>query len=63
MGLEVRISPMAPISSTRKCSGFQGKQDRELAWKGLLVTHTQWTASLPKNGEIVVAVSPESYSK
>lgn len=62
MGLEVRIRPVAPTSSTRKCSGFRGQQDRELAWKGLPVTHTEWMASLPKNGEIV-AVSPESYSK
>lgn len=62
MALEERISPVAPISSTRKCSGLQGQQDRELAWKGFPVTHTEWTASLPKNGEIV-AMSPESYSK
>lgn len=59
MGPEVKISPVVPI---RKCSGFQGQQDRELAWKGLPVTHTEWTTSLPKNGEIV-AVSPEIYSK
>ena len=61
-GLEVRVSLRIPLAALGSVLVSKAVRDRELAWKGLSVPHTQWTASLPNNGETAEA-SPESCSK
>ena len=60
--MEVRVSLWIPLAALRSVLVSQAARDRELAWKGVPVTHIYWTASLPKNGETAEA-SPENCSK
>lgn len=60
--LEVRVSLRIQLAALGSVLVSQAVRDRELAWKGLAIPHTQWTASLPNNGETAEA-SPESCSK
>ena len=60
--MEVRVSLWIPLAALGSVLVSQAAQDRELAWKGVPVTHTHWTASLPKNGETAEA-NPENCSK